>query len=166
MYACGFEVGTPFTSRTGFDVLGRDGIRLSEYWAQGMRSLHGIHAHGFPNLFIVQPTQGANLISNVLHNLVEAGRTIAMVVARAGATGARQVEVSQDAEATWLELLQQGGQRMIASLECTPGYYNNEGQAPAPHARYNLGYPAGATAYFRYLDEWRNTGAFAGLEFS
>lgn len=92
MYACGFEVGTPFTSRTGFDVLGRDGIRLSEYWAQGMRSLHGIHAHGFPNLFIVQPTQGANLISNVLHNLVEAGRTIAMVVARAGATGARQVQ--------------------------------------------------------------------------
>ena len=52
-------------------------MQLSEYWAEGMRTKHGIHVHGFPNLFIVQPTQGANLISNVPHNLTEAGKTIA-----------------------------------------------------------------------------------------
>ena len=46
-------------------MTGRDGVTLSEYWAEGMRTKHGIHVHGFPNLFIVQPTQGANLISNV-----------------------------------------------------------------------------------------------------
>ena len=39
--------------------------------------------HGFPNAFFVQPTQGANLISNVPHNLTESGRTIAAVVKRA-----------------------------------------------------------------------------------
>ncbi len=53
-------------------------MKLSEYWAEGMRTKHGIHVHGFPNLFIVQPTQGANLISNVPHNLTESGRTIAI----------------------------------------------------------------------------------------
>ena len=42
-----------------------------------MRTKHGMHVHGFPNAFFVQPTQGANLISNVPHNLTEAGRTIA-----------------------------------------------------------------------------------------
>ena len=43
-------------------------------WAEGMRSKHGMHIHGFPNLFLVQPTQAANLISNVPHNLTEAAR--------------------------------------------------------------------------------------------
>ena len=69
IYASGFEVGTPHTRRAGYDMTGRDGVKLSEYWADGMRTKHGIHVHGFPNAFLVQPTQGANLISNVPHNL-------------------------------------------------------------------------------------------------
>ena len=77
IYASGFEVGTEYTRRAGYDMTGRDGVKLSEHWADGMRTKHGIHVHGFPNLFIVQPTQGANLISNVPHNLTEAGKTIA-----------------------------------------------------------------------------------------
>ena len=85
IYASGFEVGTEYKRRSGFDLTGRDGVKLSEYWAEGMRTKHGIHVHGFPNAFFVQPTQGANLISNVPHNLTEAARTIAMMVeARAG----------------------------------------------------------------------------------
>ncbi|HEX4904465.1 MAG TPA: NAD(P)/FAD-dependent oxidoreductase, partial [Acidimicrobiales bacterium] len=83
IYASGFEVGTEYTSRAGYDPKGRDGVRLSDYWAEGMRTKHGIHVHGFPNLFIVQPTQGANLISNVPHNLTESGRTIAVTVKHA-----------------------------------------------------------------------------------
>ena len=73
IYASGFEVGTPHTRRAGFDMTGRDGVKLSEHWAEGMRTMHGIHVHGFPNAFLVQPTQGANLISNVPHNLTESG---------------------------------------------------------------------------------------------
>src|SRR5215469_12404474 len=55
IYASGFEVGTPFTWRSGYELTGRDGRTLSGYWADGMRTLHGIHVHGFPNAFIVQP---------------------------------------------------------------------------------------------------------------
>ena len=69
IYASGFEVGTEYKRRAGFDLTGRDGLKLSEAWADGMRTKHGIHVHGFPNAFFVQPTQGANLISNVPHNL-------------------------------------------------------------------------------------------------
>jgi len=28
-----------------------------------------------------------------------------------------------------------------------------------------VGYPAGPMAYFKYLDEWRESGEFEGLEF-
>jgi cation diffusion facilitator CzcD-associated flavoprotein CzcO len=165
IYASGFEVGTEHKRRAGFDLAGRGGVKLSDYWSEGMRTKHGIHVHGFPNAFLVQPTQGANLISNVPHNLTEAGKTIAAVVRHALDTGAHEVEVTREAEDAWVALLLTGVGRMIGSPDCTPGYYNNEGQDPGPRARLNVGYPAGATAYFRYIDEWRRSGAFDGLTF-
>ena len=165
IYASGFEVGTPHTERTGFDLEGVDGVRLSDHWKDGMRTLHGTHVHGFPNAFIVQPTQGANLISNVPHNLTESGRTIAMVVKHALDHGHQTVGVSQEAEQAWIDLLLTGPGRMIGSQECTPGYYNNEGQEPGPAARFSVGYPQGASAYFKYLKDWRESGEFEGLSF-
>jgi cyclohexanone monooxygenase len=150
IYASGFEVGTEYTRRAGFDLTGRDGLTLSEYWGEGMRTLHGIHVHGFPNAFIVQPTQGANLISNVPHNLTEAGRTIAAVLRHAIDHGYREVEVTEEAEDGWVDLLLSGPGSLIGSPDCTPGYYNNEGHDAGPA---------------RYIDEWRSSGEFAGLEF-
>ncbi len=166
IYASGFEVGTDYTRRTGFDLTGVDGLKLSQAWSDGMRSLHGLHVRGFPNAFFVQPTQGANLISNVPHNLTDSGRTIATVVAEAKRRGATRVEVTQEAQDAWVALLLTGpGRMMMGSSDCTPGYYNNEGQPMGPGAKYNVGYPAGASAYFRYIDGWRKSGKFEGLAF-
>lgn len=165
IYASGFEVGTEYKRRAGYDMVGRDGLKLSEYWAEGMKTKHGTHVHGFPNAFIVQPTQGANLISNVPHNLTESGKTIAMTIKHAIDNGFKEIEVSQAAEDAWIELLltNQGG--MLGSPDCTPGYYNNEGQAAGPGAKYHVGYPHGAMAYFNYIREWRESGEFDGIEF-
>jgi cation diffusion facilitator CzcD-associated flavoprotein CzcO len=166
VFASGFEVGTEPERRAGFDLAGRGGVKLfAEHWAGGMRTLHGLQSHGFPNAFIVQPTQGANLISNVPHNLTEAGKTIAAIVAHARASGAVEVETTKAAEDAWVELLLSGPGRMIGSPDCTPGYYNNEGRDPGPAAAYNVGYPHGATAYFKYIDAWRSSGAFEGVAF-
>jgi cation diffusion facilitator CzcD-associated flavoprotein CzcO len=165
IYASGFEVGTEYRRRSGFDMSGRGGVRLSDYWAAGMRTKHGIHVHGFPNAFFVQPTQGANLISNVPHNLTEAAKTIAAVVGHALKNGFKEIEVTREAEDGWIELLLMNPGMMIGGPDCTPGYYNNEGHEPGPAARLNVGYPAGAMAYFKYIDEWRNAGEFEGLRF-
>ena len=165
IYASGFEVGTEYQRRAGFDLKGRGGVRLSEVWADGMRSKHGIHVHGFPNAFFVQPTQGANLISNVPHNLTEAGATIALIVKEARARGASEVEVTVEAQDAWVSLLLSGSGGMIGSPDCTPGYYNNEGQDRGMAAKLAVGYPAGALQYFQYLDAWRESGTFDGLEF-
>lgn len=165
IYASGFEVGTPFERRAGFNPKGRNGLQLSEYWADGMRTKHGTHVHGFPNIFIVQPTQGANLISNVPHNLTEAGKTIAMIVKHTLDNGHSTVEVTKEAEDDWIKLLLSGPGMILGSQDCTPGYYNNEGRDPGPTAKYHVGYPGGASAYFAYLDKWRSNGKFEGLEF-
>ncbi|TMR99386.1 flavin-containing monooxygenase [Nonomuraea basaltis] len=166
IYASGFEVGTDYTRRAGYDLAGRDGARLSERWADGMRTLHGIHVHGFPNAFLVQPAQGANLISNIPHNLTEAGRTIAVIVKHALDHGFAEVEVTKAAEDAWVELLLSGPGTLLGSPDCTPGYYNNEGrQDLGLRSWLNVGYPQGAMAYFAYIDEWRSSNAFEGLEF-
>jgi cation diffusion facilitator CzcD-associated flavoprotein CzcO len=166
IYASGFEFGTEYTRRAGFDLTGRGGRKLSQAWAEGMKSLHGIHVHGFPNAFFVQFTQGANLITNIPHNLTEAGRTIAMVVRHALDSGYREIEVTPEAQDAWVALLLTGMGNLIGSPDCTPGYYNNEGQPLGPGARLNVGYPAGPSAYFKYLDGWRKSGAFEGLAFA
>ena len=165
IYASGFEVGTEHTRRMGFDVVGRGGVKLSQYWAEGMRTKHGMHVHGFPNLFIVQLAHAGNLISNVPHNLTEAGKTIGMIVKHAIDTGATEVEVTKEAEEAWLEVLRSGVGPMLGTTECTPGYYNNEGQPTAAGRDFFLGFPLGAVAYFQYLDGWRTSGTFDGLEF-
>ena len=165
IYASGFEVGTAYVRRAGFDLIGENGRHLSQHWADGMRSKHGIHVHGFPNAFFVQPTQGANLISNVPHNLTDSGRTIATVVAAARERGAKIVAVTAAAEDAWVQLMLTSVGRMAGGPDCTPGYYNNEGRDPGPAARLNVGYPEGAKAYFTYIDNWRKSGTFDGLEF-
>ncbi|MBK9177983.1 MAG: NAD(P)/FAD-dependent oxidoreductase [Acidimicrobiales bacterium] len=166
VFASGFEVGTDYARRAGFETVGRGGVTLSERWADGMQSMHGIHVHGFPNLFVVGLSQGANLISNITHNLTEAGTTIASVVAHALEVGADEVEVTEAAEQAWIGLLESSGQSFLGNPDCTPGYYNNEGKPLGRRERLNAsGYPLGPVAYFHYIDGWRRSGDFEGLEF-
>ncbi len=167
IFATGFEVGTEQHRRSGFDPIGRDGLALSKKWEKGMRTLHGMHVHGFPNLFVISPSQAANLISNVPHNLVEAGRTLAAVLKHSVDIGSETVEATQKAEEEWVAMLQAGGRRFGNQPDCTPGYYNNEGAGAGDHGILNgLGYPEGAVAFFAYIDNWRTNGLFSGLEFS
>ena len=75
-----------------------------------------------------------------------------------------EVEVTKDAEDEWVDLLLSGpGRGVIGSPDCTPGYYNNEGQPPGPASNFFVGYPYGPTAYFAYIDQWRSSGEFEGL---
>jgi cation diffusion facilitator CzcD-associated flavoprotein CzcO len=164
IFASGFEVHLSHTA--AYETVGRDGLPLSKHWAEGMRSLHGVHVHGFPNLFIEGLSQGANLISNITHNLDTAGRSIAAVVAHALECGAETVEVTEEAEDAWVALLDSNPGAMLANPDCTPGYYNKEGGEITRVDRRNAsGYPAGPAAFFDFVDRWRDAGDFEGLEF-
>jgi cation diffusion facilitator CzcD-associated flavoprotein CzcO len=166
VFASGFEVGTPYARRSGFETVGRNGETLSAHWENGMQSLHGMHVHGFPNAFIVSPAQAGNLLSNITHNLEEGARTLATVIAHAVATGASEVEVTPEAEQRWIASLEGGMASFLSSPECTPGYYNNEGRPLGRRERLNMaGYPGGPVAFFEYIDGWRKSGQFRGLEF-
>jgi hypothetical protein len=54
----------------------------------------------------------------------------------------------------------------LGNPDCTPGYYNNEGKPAGRRERLNFsGYPEGPVAFFEFIDKWRNSGRFEGLEF-
>ena len=166
IFASGFEVGTAAARRAGFETYGRDGESLTDHWAEGVHTLHGMNVHGFPNLFIVGPSQGANLISNITQNLTEAGSTIAAIVGHALQTNAEQVEASAEAEDQWIELLESNPRSFGGNPDCTPGYYNNEGKPMDRKMKLGAsGYPDGPVAFFDYIAKWRSDGEFKGLEF-
>ncbi len=90
-----------------------------------------------------------------------------MVVAHALEIGADRVEVTTEAEAAWIQLLESSPQSFLGNPDCTPGYYNNEGKPIGPRERFAMsGYPEGPVAYFNYIDGWRRSGDFTGLEFT
>lgn len=165
IYATGFEVGTDFVGRSGYDVSGRGGVKLSEYWKDAMRTLHGLQVHHFPNMFVVQQNQAAAFIANYPHNLVDHADTVTSVVRHALDNGFAEVEPTAEAQQQWIDFLMTGPGTRIGSPECTPGYYNNEGQGYGEQERFALGHPAGAQGFFTHIDAWRKSGAFAGLEF-
>lgn len=166
IYASGFEFGANFQLKSGYDVKGRGGQLLSDYWAGGLRTLHGLHTHGFPNAFMVQMNQGANMVTNIPHNIVDHAKTIAQIVSHAEANGFAEIEPTAEAEAAWVNLILTGQGSLVASPDCTPGFWNNEGQGWSQEFRQAQGHPDGAEVFFRHIEAWRAAGTFEGLAFN
>jgi len=163
IFATGFEVGTAFTHRAGYDVAGRDGVTLSEAWADGMRSLHGMFVHGFPNLLITSNAQ-SGFTTNFPHAMDERARHMAYVLERCRDEGTSRIEATEAAQDAWVEEIvrvSRFNEDFLAS--CTPGYYNNEGQ-PSRRAVQDGSYGRGPVKFFRILEQWREAGRLEGLQ--
>src|SRR5204863_9473155 len=122
IFATGFEVGTSYTRRAGYDIVGRDGVTLSEHWGDGLRTLHGLTTHGFPNCFFLGFTQTAITIS-VPQALDEQANHVAYLVGEARKRGGAALEPTAEAEQTYVDEihhLARLGERFFA--ECTPGH--------------------------------------------
>ena len=104
IFATGFEVGTAYTRRAGFEVYGRGGKSLTDYWSDGMKTLHGFYSSGFPNCFHMGITQNG-LTANFPHMLQEQATHIADVIQHAKANEARALEPTPEAEAEWVQTI-------------------------------------------------------------
>ncbi|MEN0651750.1 MULTISPECIES: flavin-containing monooxygenase [Hyphobacterium] len=165
VFASGFEFGANFQLKSGFDLKGRGGEMLSEHWEDGLRTFHGLQMRGFPNAFMVQMHQAANIASNITHNIVDHAATIAQIVSHAEANAFAEVEPSAEAEAAWVELILTNTGSMISSPDCTPGFWNNEGQGWDKKFKSAQGHPGGAGGFFSHIKNWRDAGNFEGLVF-
>ncbi|HEY1426682.1 MAG TPA: NAD(P)/FAD-dependent oxidoreductase [Caulobacteraceae bacterium] len=163
IFATGFEVGTSYTRRAGFEIVGRDGLTLSEHWANGLRTLHGAMSHGFPNCFHMGVNQ-STLTPNFPHLLDEQAHHIAHIVGEARLRQASAVEPTAEAEQGWVQtILDTARLNLEFRQACTPGYYNGEGRAGGTDGLFAGLYGPGPEAFFALIKHWRESG-MEGLE--
>ncbi len=161
IYATGFEVGTAYTRRSEFEVYGRNGVSLSDYWAQGMKTYHGFLSHGFPNCFHMGLTQ-TGLAPNFTYMLNGQADHIAYIVTQVSARKAKAVEPTPEAETEWVKLVTAPTFMTEYQNICTPGYYNGEGKKEGAGFLESQ-YPEGAVPFYNMLASWREQEDFAGL---
>lgn len=163
IFSTGFEAGTSFLQRAGFEVTGQEGKTLSERWSRGPRTLHGHSTRGFPNLFnIAIVSQNANSI-NITAVLNTMAEQIAYIVSEVKDRKVRYTQPTAAAEASWVEEITSSPaphQTFLAS--CTPGYFNLEGHAK--YVPFGFTYSQGFRAFEILLADWRKQGHLDGME--
>jgi cyclohexanone monooxygenase len=165
IYASGFEVGTDYSRRAGVEIYGRGGQSLTEKWAEGVRTFHGMHIHGFPNCFIMSNPQ-AGFTASYPHLLDEQAKHLAYIIRVGGERSLEKVEVSAEREASWVQQCIDKARDAGDFLEnCTPGYYNNEGQSSQRSAQ-NGFYGGGPIEFFKILEDWRADDQLEGMDVS
>lgn len=143
IYATGFEV-----QQTGIynDIVGVDAVNLQDKYADGIRTLLGIHTAGFPNLFIMGGYQ-ASFQFNLTEMLQTQGDHIAACIDYVRTNGYHTLDVSDAAEEWWVQEVIGHRGKTSRSEECTPGYYNFEGNE---QRRQDGNYNGGFRQYFEH----------------
>ncbi len=173
IFATGFEVGTPYARRAGYEVLGVDGLTLSEKWADGVSTLHGMTTRGFPNLIFSPGQEGqfAWFAVNVTHALTEFANHAAHIISESLRDNVTSFEPTELAEDEWVQTIIARSPRLNpgsrSNLEfqksCTPSYLNNDGHPENVPAQ-NAPFAGNPMEFYSILREWRANGDFAGLD--
>ncbi len=162
IFATGFEVGTEYSRRAGYQIHGVEGKTVTQKWENGLATFHGMHSRGFPNAFFFGPGQ-SGFTATYTYSLDEQSIHLAYILEKLKDKGATRIEASQEAEEKWIETIIDKA-RITADFQenCTPGYYNNEGkinQTPQ-----NNTYGGGPIEFFSLMKKWRSKESLEGLE--
>ena len=162
IFATGFEVGTDYSRRAGYQIYGVDGVSVSEKWQEGLSTFHGMHSKGFPNCFFFGPAQ-SGFTATYTYSLDEQSIHLAYILKSAKDKGVTKIEATQEAENKWVQTIIEKA-RITADFQekCTPGYYNNEGKINQKPQ--NNMYGGGPIEFFALMKKWRSKGNLEGLE--
>ncbi|MGO9607692.1 MAG: flavin-containing monooxygenase [Candidatus Binataceae bacterium] len=146
IYATGFEV-----QKTGIynEIKGERGLDLNDKYREGIRTLLGIHTEGYPNLFIMGGYQ-ASFQFNLTDMLQCQGDHIAACIDYTRRNGYQSIDVTPEAEEWWVQEVINHRGKTSRNQDCTPGYYNFEGEF---QRRQDGNYNGGFNQYCRHLDE-------------
>ena len=165
IYGSGFETGTSYKSKLGIDIYGRDGVEMTEAWVDGPATLHGMLARGFPNLMIFDQLQGGVAI-NFAHLMTELANHASWLIAHCLEQGIAEIEPNAEAQEAWFHTLigRLGAQAMFFA-QCTPGYFNGEGNMNVTPATMRMvPYFGPLMDFVQILRDWRADGTLAGVD--
>ncbi len=146
IYATGFEVQV-----TGIynEIRGENGLELNEKYAEGMRTVFGIHSAGYPNLFIMGGYQ-ASFQFNLTFMLRTQGGHIADCIKYVREHNHTTIDAKSETEQWWVDEVIRHRGKTNRNRECTPGYYNFEGES---NRRQDGNYNGGFAQYAAHLAE-------------
>jgi cyclohexanone monooxygenase len=166
IFATGFELGTSWRHQAGYDIVGRGGVRLSDKWEKGIRTFHGFFSHDFPNMLFMGLTQ-TGTTTNVPHMLQEQVKHLTYVISECNKRDITSIEATVEAEDQWLRVIAAKTElRREFQMECTPGYFNNEGRPEDTTSAIGSGMYLPSMEFFDLLAKWREEGNFEGLAVS
>ena len=125
IYATGFEIQKTGTYN---EIVGEDAIRLDDKYKDGIRTLFGIHSRGYPNLFIMGGYQ-ASYQFNLTEMLQTQGDHIAECIDYVRNNGYQAMNPVEESEEEWVQKVIQSRGKTSWNQDCTPGYYNFEGES-------------------------------------
>jgi cation diffusion facilitator CzcD-associated flavoprotein CzcO len=162
IFATGFEVGTAYSRRVGFEIVGRDGVTLTDTWRDGVCTYHGLAVHGFPNCFVLSIAQSGFTV-NFPYLLEVQATHVAWLIAWALKNDA-ELETTTEAQDAWVDtVIGRSAASADRAKACTPGYYNREGQATAKTRQGSFFYGM-PTEYAEILESSRANGTPEGFE--
>ena len=163
IYATGFEVGTDYTRRAGYDVVGSRDHSLSEHWRDGIRSAARDARARLPQH--VRPGPHPGRLHGQLPPPARGGERPprATSCATPSTTTSPTVEATARGRGAVARAAGRSRPRDIRAFQqqCTPGYYNNEGQ-PAAGGFIGSSYGRGPMPFFELLAAWREAGTSPG----
>jgi cation diffusion facilitator CzcD-associated flavoprotein CzcO len=148
IYATGFEV-----QKTGIynEIRGEGSLELNDKYRDGMRTLVGIHSHGYPNLFIMGGYQ-SSFQFNLTDMLQSQGDHIAACIDYTRRHGYQTIDATPQAEEWWVQECIKHRGKTSRNHDCTPGYYNFEGEF---NRRQDGNYNGGFNRYCTHMEEVR-----------
>jgi cation diffusion facilitator CzcD-associated flavoprotein CzcO len=148
VWATGFDFGTGAMLHMG--IRGRDGLALTDHWAEGPTTFLGVQTHGFPNLFFPggphaaagnNPRYNGDQVDFVTETLVHVR-----------AAGCNVIEVTAEAEDRWSEMVDRAASMTPFG---TIGQYVG-GNIPGKPKRYLLN-AGGRPKLFKEIDRVKDT---------
>ncbi|MEB8327263.1 NAD(P)/FAD-dependent oxidoreductase [Dietzia kunjamensis] len=163
IFATGFETGSGPAGIYGYDVIGRDGHSMQEYFSEGARTFHGFFTHGFPNFVELGMSQTAYYV-NFVYMLDRKARHAARLVKHLLDNDLGTFEPTAEAEADWVAEVRRSNEPREAYWGgCTPGYYNGQGEVAK--AVFRDVYNSSEIDFWNMIEDWWNSGRFEGLVF-
>src|SRR5690606_3013523 len=118
----------------------------------------GMMAHGFPNMFFTGFTQAGTNASNS-KTFIDQGFHIGYIASEALKRGAVTVEPTQDAQDAYIRHLRSVAvDNSVFQNECTPSYFNNEGDQKKKRSIFGEPWGEGYYAFEAMLQRWRDAG--------
>lgn len=98
---------------TAFDVVGRNGLSVRDKWRDGAHSYLGLLIAGFPNLFMTTGPNGPAALANIVRISENDVNWIASAMNFMEKHGLATIEVTQEAEGRWMDIVYDLAQRSL-----------------------------------------------------